>query len=139
MILCRVHPPPESVSGDKLGRFLRRSAGLTSSSSRLSSVSARWQFYSVDRARDFLDDDVFYPDAAQSIIQHGFYGINGYPETNMPPGVSWIVALLCMAGSCTHVVFLRTMVVLATLGFLGSYELLRRQVPRAVAAAICLL
>jgi hypothetical protein len=98
-----------------------------------------WQFYGVDRAREFLNDDVFYPDAAQSLIQHGFYGINGYPETNMPPGMSWGIALLCILGGCTHVVILRTMVVFATLGFLGSYELLRYQMPRAVAAAICLL
>ena len=36
-------------------------------------------------------------------------------------------------------VFLRAMAVFGTLAFLASYELLRRQAPRIVAAAICLL
>jgi hypothetical protein len=98
-----------------------------------------WQFYSVERAIDFLSDDVVFADAARSVIQHGFYGINGYPETNMPPGLSWILALLCTMGGCSHAVFLRTMAVFAVLGFMASYELLRHQLPRAVAAAICLL
>jgi hypothetical protein len=71
--------------------------------------------------------------------EHGFAGINGYPETNQPPGLPWILGLLCMAGACSHVVFLRTMAVFGTLGFLVTYELLRRQAPRIVAAAICLL
>jgi hypothetical protein len=97
------------------------------------------QFFYTDRARDFLDDDIFYVDAARSLLNHGYYGINGYAETNLPPGISAILALFCLAGACTHVVCLRTMVVFGTLSFLGSYELLRRQVPRGVAAAICLL
>jgi hypothetical protein len=88
---------------------------------------------------DFSGDDVFWADAARSLIQHGFYGINGYPETNQPPGLAAVLAVLCFVGACSHVVFLRAMVVFATLGFLVTYELLRRQAPRAVAAAICLL
>jgi hypothetical protein len=97
------------------------------------------QFIQAERASDFPGDDVFFADAARSLIEHGFYGINGYAETNMPPGLSGILALLCIAGGCTHVVFLRTLPVFGTLGFLASYQLLRRQVPRVVAAAICLL
>jgi hypothetical protein len=97
------------------------------------------QFFCSERAPDFLYDDSFFADAARSILEHGYYGINGYQETNMPPGLSWIFALLCLAGKCSHTVFLRTMAVSATLGFLASYELLRRQLPRGVAAAICLL
>jgi hypothetical protein len=98
-----------------------------------------FQFFYVERARDFLHDDVFFADSARSLISHGFYGINGYPETNMPPGVPSILALLCIAGGCSHSIFLRAMVVFATLAFLVSYELLRRQIPRLIAAAICLL
>jgi hypothetical protein len=98
-----------------------------------------WQFFSVERAPDFTQDDVFFSDAAHSLIHHGFYGINGNPETNMPPGLSWIFAALSLAGAGSHTFLLRAMVVFGTLGFMGSYELLRRQAPRVVAAAICLL
>jgi hypothetical protein len=98
-----------------------------------------FQFFSSERAPDFLHEDVFYFDAARSLVEHGFYGINGYAETNMPPGVSAFLALLCLVGGCGHVIALRAMAVFGTLGFLVSYELLRRQSPRIVAAAICLL
>jgi hypothetical protein len=98
-----------------------------------------FQFFCVARASDFLLEDVFYSDAARSILNGGSYGINGYPETNMPPGVSWVFAAISLVVGGTHVVFLRIMVVCGCLGFLVSYELLRRQLPRLVAAAICLL
>jgi hypothetical protein len=97
------------------------------------------QFFQVERASDFAGDDVFFSDAARSLLDHGFYGINGYAETNMPPGTSAILAILCLAGGCSHLVFLRAMTVFGTLGFLASYQLLRCQAPRAVSAAICLL
>jgi hypothetical protein len=97
------------------------------------------QFFLVAQAKDFSDNDVFFADSGRSLVSHGFYGINGYSETNMPPGLSAILGLLCVAGGYSHTIFLRAMVVFGTLGFLVSYELLRRQVPRAVAAAICLL
>src|SRR6478752_3216314 len=60
------------------------------------------QFFCCERAADFLDDDVFFADAGRSLIDHGFYGINGYPETNQPPGLPWILGLLCMAGGSCH-------------------------------------
>jgi hypothetical protein len=97
------------------------------------------QFLSCDRARDFSGDDVFFADSARSLIEHGFYGINGQMETNMPPGVSYLFALLYMVGPSSHAVFLRTMTLFGALGFLAAYELLRRQAPRGIAAAICLL
>ncbi len=97
------------------------------------------QFIYAQPGTEFFRDDVFYADSARALAQHGFYGINGYPETNMPPGVSALLALLCLAGGYSHLAFVRAMVVVGTLGFIVSYELLRRQVPRAVAAAICLL
>ena len=34
---------------------------------------------------DVLTDDVYLVDAARSLVEHGFYGINGYAETNYPP------------------------------------------------------
>lgn len=97
------------------------------------------QFFFSDRIADFLRDDVFYADAARSLLQHGLYGIQNHPETNQPPGLSAILALLCLAGGCSHAVFLRAMAVFQTLGLLAGYALLRRHAPRIVAAAICLL
>jgi hypothetical protein len=98
-----------------------------------------FHFFSTERTVDFTQDDVFYADAARSLIQSHYYGINGRPEANQPPGLSALLALLCLAGSCTHITFLRAMVVFETVGFLCSYELLRRQAPRIVAASICFL
>jgi hypothetical protein len=97
------------------------------------------QFFYTARAPDFLGDDVFWADSARSLVDHGYYGINGYAETNMPPGLPMLLALLRIAGVGGHVAYLRALVVLGTLGFLASYELLRRQAPRGVAAAACLL
>jgi hypothetical protein len=93
-----------------------------------------WQFHSVQRAPDFLADDVLYSDAGRSLIENGVYGDQGHPA-----GLPAILGLLCIAGGDGHIVFLRTMTVFVTLGFMASYELLRRQVPRIVAASICLL
>jgi hypothetical protein len=96
-----------------------------------------FQFVFCLRAHDSLTDDAFYADAARSILEHGFYGINGYAETNMPPGLSWLLALL--GASYSHLAAVRVMVVFGTLGYLASYELLRGQMPRWAAATICLV
>jgi hypothetical protein len=97
------------------------------------------QFFYTARASDFLGEDVFWADSARSLVNHGYYGINGYAETNMPPALPMILALLRIAGAGGHVACLRAMVVFGTLGFLASYELLRLQMPRGIAAAACLL
>src|SRR5216683_327392 len=96
-------------------------------------------FFSRDRASNFLYDDVYYADCAWSLLEGGFYGIAGRPETTQPPGVSAILVLLCLAGGCTRTVFLGAIAVFEMLGFLACYELLRRYAPRAVAGGICLL
>ena len=57
----------------------------------------------------------------------------------MPPGLPAILGFLGDTVGYSRAVFLRVMVVSATLGLLITYELLRRQTSRAVAAAICLL
>jgi hypothetical protein len=98
-----------------------------------------FQFFYADLASNFLGDDVFNADAGRSLVQHGFYGINGYIETNVPPALPWLLGLVSIVGGFSHLVFLRTMAVFGTLAFLASYELLRRQAPRLVAAGICLL
>jgi hypothetical protein len=98
-----------------------------------------FQFFSVQRVPDFQHDDVFFADAGRSLVEHGFYGINGHPESNQPPGLPFLLGLFSVAGWGTHLFFLRLMTVFETLGFLVSYELLRRQLPRIAAASICLL
>jgi hypothetical protein len=96
-------------------------------------------FLSRDRANDFMFDDVYYADCAKSLLARGFYGILDRPETTQPPGVSAILALLCIAGGCTRAVFLSAIAALETLGFIASYAVLRRLAPRVVAGSICLL
>jgi hypothetical protein len=97
------------------------------------------QFVFSERASGFLTDDVFYSDCARSILQHGYYGIQGRLETNQPPGLSAILALICYFKSCSHLACLRAMAVFDTMGFLVTYGVLRRKVSRISAAAICLL
>lgn len=96
------------------------------------------QFLLSSRA-DFLHDDVFYADAARSLLHEGLYGIGGRPETNQPPGLSLLLATVCATLGCGHLVFLRTMAVCATLGLVAAYLLLRREASRTVAGAICVL
>lgn len=97
------------------------------------------QIFLYQRSSDFFFDDVFVADCARSLLQHGFYGIAGRPETNQPPGTAAILALLCYLGSCSHETYLRAMAVFETLGFLACYALLRRHIPRAAAAVICIV
>src|SRR5437667_50653 len=46
------------------------------------------------RTADFWGEDVFYADAAHSLLHDGFYGVNGNPETTQPPGLPGILAVL---------------------------------------------
>ena len=88
---------------------------------------------------DFGGGDVFYADAAQSLLDTGFYGVNGHPETTQPPGLAGILAVLFSIFGYSHAVCVSAMAVFETLGFLVTYEILRRRAPRLVAAAICIL
>jgi hypothetical protein len=97
------------------------------------------QFFLSARETDFPGDDVFWADSGRSLIEHQFYGINGYAETNMPPGLPALLGVMGAVWGYHPAVFLHAMAVFGTLAFLASYELLRRQAPRIVAAAICLL
>jgi hypothetical protein len=76
---------------------------------------------------------------AKSIIDEGFYGFNFKPETMFPPGFPLILVSLCMTVGCTQAVLIRSMSVVTTLGFIVSYELLRRLQDRVVAAVSCVL
>ncbi len=95
--------------------------------------------YFCDRSAEFRGDDVFFVDAARSMLERGYYGILGVPETNQPPGFSGMIALLCLARACGHTAVLRAIVAIQGLGLIASYLLLRRVAARAVAAAIVLL
>jgi hypothetical protein len=88
---------------------------------------------------DFGGEDVFYADAAQSLLDHCFYGVNGHSETTQPPGLAGILAVLFSMFGHSYAVCVGAMAVFEALGFLVAYELLRRRVPRLVAATICIL
>jgi hypothetical protein len=88
---------------------------------------------------DFGGGDVFYADAAQTLLDGGFYGVSGHPETTQPPGLAGILAALFSIFGYSHAVSVSAMAVFETFGFLAAYEILRRRAPRLVAAAICIL
>jgi len=91
------------------------------------------------RTSDFLSEDAFYADAAQSLLHHGFYGVNGNPETTQPPGLACILAVLFAMSGYSYAICVVAMAVFETLGFMAIYELLRRRVPSLVAGGICIL
>ena len=97
------------------------------------------QFVFTLRASDFVAGDVTYYELARSIVEGRTYGFNARIETLLPPGFPALLALLCVTVGSRYSVLIRSMPVFGTLGFMVSYELLRRQVGRAVAAAACLL
>jgi len=91
------------------------------------------------RTADFLGEDVFYADAAKSLLHNGFYGVNGNPETTQPPGLAGILAVLFAMFGYSNAICVGAMAVFETLGFLAAYELLRRRTSRLVAATICII
>lgn len=95
--------------------------------------------YFHQRTTDFWGEDVFYADAARSLLQHGFYGVNGVPETTQPPGLAGLLAMLFSIFGDSYSVAVVAMAVCETLGFLVVYAFLRRRAPNVVAGAICVL
>jgi hypothetical protein len=91
------------------------------------------------RTSDFGGEDVFYADAAQSLLDHGVYGVGGHPETSQPPGLAGILALLFSMLGRSYAVCVGAMAVFEALGFVVAYEILRRRIPRLVAATICIV
>jgi len=57
----------------------------------------------------------------------------------MPPGLPALLGVVGAAWGYSPAIVLRAMAVFGTVAFLASYELLRRQAPRIIATAICLL
>jgi hypothetical protein len=95
-------------------------------------------FFFYEKAPDFLHSDVAFADRASSLL-HGSDFDNFVAERVEPPGLPVILALVCATVSCTHNCLIRAMPVFLTLGLLFSYEVIRRQRGRLVAAASCLL
>jgi hypothetical protein len=102
-------------------------------------VSGALAFLCYRRTADFIGEDVFFADCARSLLKHGFYGIDGRPETTQPPGLSAILAALFIVFGYGHAICLKAMAVFETLGFCSAYALLRRHMARTIAASICLL
>ncbi len=87
---------------------------------------------------DFVGD-VTYLELAKSILGGSGYGYNLKPETMLPPGFPYLLALLTVFLGTSYAVLVRTMAVFTTLALVFAYEILRSQSGRKVAAAICLL
>jgi hypothetical protein len=96
-------------------------------------------FFLCEKAPDFVNDDVYYLDLAHSLLHEHSYSANFAPERVQPPGLPLIVASVCATFGCTHDSLIRTMAVFLGLGFLLSYEVIRRQRGRLIAAASCLV
>jgi hypothetical protein len=96
-------------------------------------------FFLYERAPDFINSDVHYVDLADSLLHSHSYSANFTHEGLVPPGLAVILAAVCVTLGCTHDILTRTMPVFLALGLLLSYEVLRRQRGRLVAAVSCLL
>ena len=96
-------------------------------------------FFLYQRAPDFPSEDVAYVELAKSLLRSGFYGFNSVPERVQPPGFPALLAIICTLFGCSYSILIRATVVLLALGFLITYELIRREAGRGTAAAACLL
>jgi hypothetical protein len=96
-------------------------------------------FFLYQKAPEFLNADVYYVDLAHSLLQDHSYSANFASERLRPPGLSLILALICATLGCTHDLLTRTMPVFFALGLLVSYEVIRRQGGRLIAASSCFL
>ena len=83
--------------------------------------------------------DVTYLELAKSIVHGAGYGFNFKPETMLPPGFPYLLALLTLVLGSSYAVLIRTMAAFTTLALIFSYDLLRTQTTRKVAAAVCIL
>ena len=93
----------------------------------------------LHRNSDFYFDDVGYVERGLSLLRDNFHGFNGTPELVQPPGLPVIIAAISAVIGSTYATLLRAMAVFCTLGLLATYELLRREESRKVAATVCLL
>jgi len=97
-----------------------------------------WQF-TWFRSADVVFDDTYYCELARSLLLQGYYGFDFRYETLLPPGFPLILALVSAAFGSAGIVYAAPVTISMTLGLLASYALLRREMARILAAAICLL
>jgi hypothetical protein len=76
---------------------------------------------------------------ARSIIEERPYGFNHKPETRFPPGFPLILAGISLVTGFHFGAMVRALSIFTALGFIVSYEMLRREEGRLCAATICLL
>jgi len=93
----------------------------------------------VQRGADYYNGDTTYLELARAIVRTGSYGFNFRAETMLPPGFPVILAILSALLGSSHETLVRSMPVFAVLGIVATYELLRKEHGRGVAAAIALL
>lgn len=94
-------------------------------------------FFLYEKAPNFLSSDVFYVDLGNSLLHSHSYSVNFATERLQPPGLPVILASVCATLGCTHDILIRTMPVFLALGLVLSYEVIRRQRGRLIAAACC--
>jgi len=97
-----------------------------------------FQFTHYLRTADFVTDAT-YPDLARSLLDQGTYQLRFLPQTTLPPGLPFILALVGRFAGFTPAVLFPVIAVFTTLGLIAVYELLRRVEGRGVAAVACLL
>jgi hypothetical protein len=95
--------------------------------------------FCYERCKDFLTEDVFYADAARSLLHDGYYGIGWHVETNQPPGLSALLALLFGVFGYSHAVAAIAIAVLETIAFLLTYRILRAHTSSFASTIICVL
>jgi hypothetical protein len=95
-------------------------------------------FFLNCHAADFVGD-AYYLELAKSIAGKGQYVFNSKPQTMVPPGFPFLLALMTTIVGSSYVVLIRSMVVFSTLSLIAAYEVLRSEEGRHAAAATCLL
>jgi hypothetical protein len=97
-----------------------------------------FQLTHYPRTADFVADAT-YPDLARSIVEQGSYQIRFLPQTTLPPGFPFILAVVGRFSGFTPAAFFPVIAISATLALIAAYELLRRVEARFVSATACLL
>jgi hypothetical protein len=91
------------------------------------------------RASDFVGD-AYYFELARSIAKGAGYVFDFRPQTMLPPGLPYMLAFLTtMLGGVSYAGLVRLMPIFSTLALIASYEVLRVEESRWVAAAACLM
>ncbi len=93
----------------------------------------------LHRRSDFYCDDYGYAERGMSMLRHGLHGFDGNPELVQPPGLPVIIAAISALFGSSYSILLGAMAVFGTAGLIVTYELLKREESRPLAAAVCLL